>query len=68
MFKFRHNSSSNRGTMPDKDIDSPSQPVMSDYTTPVLLSLPPEVQGMVASFVRVIWGHELRMRHNRFYG
>lgn len=47
--------------MSDKEIDSPSQLVISDYTTPVMLSLPPEVQGMIASFVRVIWGHELRI-------
>ena len=47
--------------MPDKDVHSPSQLVISDYATPTLMSLPLEIQGRIASFVRVIWGHELRI-------
>lgn len=47
-FTAPHNWFLNKSPMPDEDIDNSSQLIMS------LTSLPPEVQGMIASFVSLI--------------
>lgn len=46
-----------------KNVDKSSQLNMKDYATPSLVSLPPEVQSMIVSFVSAIFADNLHTGH-----